>query len=100
MEVNIKIGHYNTSVSEKDIILDNGSCYQLMTKTIFSGWSDYPMQISKTQFAKLKKKGLVYTNEALEDFVRKKYGIKSYIVLYKFDIPAMIEAGYEIKQRS
>lgn len=58
------------------------------------------MQISKTQFAKLKKKGLVYTNEALEDFVRKKYGIKSYIVLYKFDIPAMIEAGYEIKQRS
>ena len=69
----MKIGRNEFDINEKDIILDNGLCYQLVTRKVFSGWHDYSPIVSKTLFNKLKKVGAIYTNYELEELACKKY---------------------------
>jgi hypothetical protein len=72
----MKIGRNEFEITDKDIILDNGACYQLITQTIRRGWSEtYPV-IAKTLFEKLKRAGAVYTNDELDQLAKsKKYSV-------------------------
>lgn len=45
--------------SSKDKILDNGSCYQLITQSFFKDWCDLIPIISKTEFNRLMKMGVL-----------------------------------------
>ena len=55
----IKSGRDEYEVSSQDLILDNGACYQLITKRKYSGWNSYPLIIAKTTFKKMLKDGKI-----------------------------------------
>ena len=55
----IKCNRKEFDVNEKDRILDNGSCYQLISRRCRSGWNKFVPKMSKTLFNKLKKEGKV-----------------------------------------
>lgn len=55
----LKCGRREFIVGEKDLILDNGACYQLITQTYYQDWSHvYPL-VSKATFNKLLKAGVI-----------------------------------------
>ena len=86
----LKVGCDIVDINEKDVILDNGSCYQIVTKEVARGWSGYAPAISKNLFKKLQKCGAVYTNDTL-----KKEAVKTYktniCVYWMFDIEKLKE---------
>lgn len=45
--------------TSKDKIMDNGSCYQLITQSFWKDWSDNTPIISKTEFNRLFKLGVL-----------------------------------------
>ena len=45
--------------SSKDKIMDNGSCYQLITQSFHKDWTDVMPRISKTEFNRLMKLGVL-----------------------------------------
>ena len=45
--------------SSKDKIMYNGSCYQLITQSFFKNWCDLSPTISKTEFNRLMKLGVL-----------------------------------------
>ena len=45
--------------SSKDKIMDNGSCYQLITQSFREDWCDVSPVISKTEFNRLMKLGVL-----------------------------------------
>ena len=88
--IKLKIGRNIVEVSEKDIILDNGACFQLITQRDKKG---HLILVSKKLFKDLRTCGLVYTNEELTQKAMKTYGHPIY-VYWKFGIPRMKELGY------
>lgn len=64
--------------TSKDKIMDNGCCYQLITQSFRKDWSDTIPKISKTEFNRLLKLGVLskpytkkmnYSVVAMYDFV-------------------------------
>lgn len=51
--MDFKIGRYVLDINEKDIILDNGACYQIITKKVGKLWEPYSPVISKSLFASM-----------------------------------------------
>ena len=45
--------------SSKDKIMDNGYCYQLITQSFYKDWMDIRPIISKTEFNRLMKMGVL-----------------------------------------
>ena len=37
----MKFGRYEVEIDENDLILDNGACYQIVTKEVRCGWDSY-----------------------------------------------------------
>lgn len=57
--------------SSKDKIMDNGSCYQLITHSFNKDWCDLTPVISKTEFNRLMKMGVLgepYKRRRLSEF--------------------------------
>ena len=78
----IKCGRKEFDVSNKDIIMDNGCCYQLVTKKIRKGYYDYSPVVSKTLFNSLLKNGKIYATDMK---YKDSFGnVCENIVLYKF----------------
>ena len=77
--VKLKVGRNILELDEKDLILDNGACYQIVTKKV--GGFD------------LKKLELIFTSEELKQDAIKKYGT-SVITYWKFNIERMQKLGY------
>lgn len=92
MDIQLKIGKEIYNINENDIVMDNGSCIQVITKKKQDGWYSYPVKMSKKLFSDLKKVAYLYTNEELEKISAKKYAIP--VTLYKFDTERMKQAGY------
>jgi hypothetical protein len=90
--VKLKVGRNIIELDEKDLILDNGACYQIVTKRV--GGSDwyYPV-MSKKLFHDLKKLELIFTSEGLKQDAIKKYGTSA-ITYWKFNIERMQKLGY------
>ena len=55
----IKCGRRTFEVTEKDRILDNGACYQLITRYYFDGWHRCIPAVAKATFKKLLKEGKI-----------------------------------------
>ena len=83
----IKCGTRIFDVTNKDLILDNGSCYQLITKKYFKDWYYQTPIVAKTLFKKLLKEGKIRKSE-------KKYktGLSSGI---EFDLYEFVESEGE-----
>ena len=91
--IKLKVGRNILNITEDDLILDNGSCYQIITQRIGYGFNkDVPM-MSKRLFNELRKIGLVFTNDELSRKAQKMYH-STPITLYKFDIDRMKKYGY------
>lgn len=86
----IKIGRDIFTITNKDWILDNGSCVQLASQTIRKGFDEYHPVLSKKLFKDLKIVGLLYQDEETKK-LEKRY---TKCLVYRFDIERMIEFGY------
>lgn len=91
--VKLKVGRYILDINEKDLILDNGACYQIITKEVGHGFNSSIPVISKKLFTDLKKCGLIFTSEELMRLAVEKYNVSG-MTYYKFDIEKMKELGY------
>ena len=87
-KIKIKINRYMKLVDEKDLILDNGACIQVLTQCgSFVDYGYAPLIMSKKQFKDLLKKGFLVI---AEEETRKSPSISYY---YRFDIKKMLESG-------
>ena len=87
MEIELKVGRNILKINENDVIMDNGACYQIITKQIGYGWNASIPKMSKKLFTDLLKANLIYTNGELMNLANKEYVGK--VVLYKFNIEDM-----------
>lgn len=71
--VKLKVGRNIIELDEKDLILDNGACYQIVTKKV-GGFDWYYPIMSKKLFHDLRKLELIFTSEELKEEAIKKYG--------------------------
>ena len=92
VKIELKIGHRIFAITEKDLVLDNGKCAQVVTQEISKGWQDYTPVMSKKMFKDMKKLGFLYTNDELKEQCHKNH--EDFCTFYAFDVPAMIRAGY------
>jgi hypothetical protein len=53
----VKCGRKEIVLTEKDVIMFNGACYQITTQLKVDGWYSYPFQIAKGKAEKMIKKG-------------------------------------------
>lgn len=91
--VKLKVGRDIIELDHKDLILDNGACYQIVTQNVRKGFdSHYPI-ISKKLFNDLKKLELIFTSEELRQDAINKYD-SSVITYWKFNIERMQKLGY------
>lgn len=91
--IKLKIGRKIYELDSKDIILDNGVSYQIITQKDTKGFSwSYPV-MSKKLFNDLKKSELIFTNEELQQAAIEEYNTQI-ITYWKFNITKMKELGY------
>lgn len=88
--MDLKVGRDILDINEKDIILDNGACYQIITKEVGKLCGTYSPIISKSLFSKLNKCGAVYTNEMLKKKAFERYHINS-CTFWAFDMKKLEE---------
>lgn len=91
--VKLKVGRNILDIDENDLILDNGACYQIITKRIGFGFNESIPVMSKKLFADLKKCELIFTSEGLRQAAIEKYG-NSVVAFWKFNIDKMQKMGY------
>jgi hypothetical protein len=91
--VKLKVGRKILDISENDLILDNGACYQIVTQRIGSGFNKECPRMSKKLFNDLKNTELIFTSEELRQAAIKKYGTLV-ITYWKFNIERMQKLGY------
>ena len=80
-------------IDEKDVILDNGACYRVITQEAGYGMNTHASLMSKKLFNDLKKLELIFMSERLTQAAMNKYHDKS-LVFWKFDISKMEKLGY------
>lgn len=93
-KVKLKVGRNILELNENDLILDNGSCYQIVTKKVGMGFSEYSPVMSKKLFNDLKKLCFIYTNNELKILAKKHWTHNDMITYWKFDINKMKKFGY------
>nr|DAF25591.1 MAG TPA: hypothetical protein [Caudoviricetes sp.] len=91
--VKLKVGRNILDISENDLILDNGVCYQIVTQKVRKGFDSYYPRMSKKLFNDLKNLELIFTSEGLRQDAINKYG-SSVITCWKFNIERMQKLGY------
>lgn len=95
MTIKLKVGRNILDISEKDIILDNGACYQITTQTISKGFNKEIPIMSKKMFKEFKKLNYIYTNSELQKMCKEKYKNRNIpLTMYKFNIEQMNRHGY------
>lgn len=58
-EIEIKASRRKFTCTNKDKIMYNGSCYQLMTQTYREHWTDVAPVISEREFKRLQELGVI-----------------------------------------
>lgn len=89
----LKVGRRIIDIDENDLILDNGCCYQIITKKIGSGFNKAIPVVSKKLFNELKKLEFIFTSDGLKLQAEKQYGYTG-LTYWKFNIDRMKKAGY------
>lgn len=57
--VTVKASRHTFECDSSDKIMFNGACYILITKKIWADWSEVSPTVSKTEFNRLKKLGIL-----------------------------------------
>lgn len=91
--MDLKVGRNVFNITDDDLILDNGACYQIITKKIRGGWNTYPPVMSKKLFNELKKRGFVFSSDELKASAEKRHNSCG-LTYWKFDITKMEREGY------
>lgn len=91
--VKLKVGRNIFDIDDNDLILDNGACYQIITKEIRKGFDRITPKMSSKLFNDLKKCELIFTSEGLRQAAIEKYG-NSVVTFWKFDVDQMKKMGY------
>lgn len=91
--VKLKVGRNVFDIDDNDLILDNGVCYQIITKEIRKGFDRITPKMSMKLFNDLKKCELIFTSEGLRQAAIEKYG-NSVVTFWKFDVDRMKKMGY------
>ena len=86
----LKIDRKVFDITEKDVVLFNGACWQLITQTIHSGWNDYYPTVSKTLCEKLLKKNILILVKKEREYTTES-GKQMGLYYYKFDIDKLNE---------
>ncbi|SCH17371.1 Uncharacterised protein [uncultured Clostridium sp.] len=93
----LKIGRNIYDVDERDLLLDNGSCFQLVTRITGIGLNSWsPAKLSKKLVKDLKKSNAIYTNDDLKMAAEARYGYSG-MTFWKFDIEKMKRLAKEEK---
>lgn len=72
----IKCGRQVFELKDGDTVMDNGACYQLITRDIGLGWDRCTPSVSKAAFKKFKENPKVQINR------KHKYGM--HVTLYRY----------------
>lgn len=91
--VKLKVGRNILDIDKNDLILDNGACYQIITKEIGFGFNKSIPVMSKKLFNDLKKCRLIFTSNGLRQAAIDKYG-SHVVTFWKFDVDQMEKIGY------
>ena len=79
-KIEVKAGRKTFQCDSTDKIMFNGACYILITKKFWAGWHEENPTISKTEFNRLKKLGVLSEPET-------KKWIYSDVQIYNFKLP-------------
>lgn len=88
--VELKIGRRVFDITEKDVVLFNGACWQLITQKIPYRWSSYSPKVSKTLADKLVKKNILVLVKKSSEYVTLD-GKQMGLYYYKFDMNKLNE---------
>lgn len=99
----LKVGRIYIYVNKDDIILDNGSLIQFLTRSTPNGWFSSPVVMSHQLFKTLRKKGILYTDDKLSKLCTKlypEYDSYDMLTLYKFNMDLLIHSEYNCENGS
>ena len=92
-KIEMKIGRYIKNIGKEDLILDNGSCIQVVTQNgAFSKYGYAPLRMSKKMFEELRKINFIYLDVSKTKKENEKYNTP-WLYYFRFDIDLMIESG-------
>ena len=92
--IEIKINRYIKHIDKNDLILDNGSCIQVLTQTGSRGLYGYaPLIMSKRLFKELKNLQFIFVDKEKTESTNSD---KFCLTYYRFDIDRMIQMGYPV----
>lgn len=93
MKIEMKINRYEKLIGEDDLILDNGSCIQVVTqKGAFCQYGYAPLIMSKKLFNELKKIDFIYLDVSKTKEANKKFNAPR-LFYFRFNIGLMAESG-------
>lgn len=75
----IKCGRRTFEVTSKDRILDNGTCYILITQKYFKDWSYINPHIAKTTFEKMFREGKIKKSKAVYKGINNTYDLYEFV---------------------
>jgi len=92
--IEIKINRYIKHIDKNDLILDNGSCIQVLTQTGSRGLYGYaPLIMGRKLFKELKDCQFIFVDEEKTENTNSD---KSCLTYYRFNIDRMIQMGYPV----
>ena len=86
----LKFGRDVFDITEKDVVMFNGVCWQLITQKIHKGWYDYSPKASKTMCEKFVKKGILVMFKKEQEYLTAD-GKQMGLYYYKFDMDKLNE---------
>ena len=86
----LKFGRNVFDITDKDVVMFNGACWQLISQKIFDGWYDYHPKVSKTMCEKFVKKGILVMYRKEQEYLTQD-GKQMGLYYYKFDMAKLNE---------
>lgn len=86
----LKIGRNVFDITDRDVVMFNGACWQLMSQKIHKGWHDYSPKASKTMCEKFVKKGILVMCKKDKEYTTMD-GRQMGLYYYKFDMDKLNE---------
>ena len=86
----LKFGRNVFDITDKDVVMFNGACWQLISQKIFDWWYNYSPKISKTMCEKFVKKGILVMYRKEQEYLTQD-GKQMGLYYYKFDMNKLNE---------
>lgn len=91
----LKIGRKFFDITENDVVLFNGACWQLVTQKLFKDWHYYYPKMSKTLCEKLLKKNILFLVKKEGEYVTES-GKQMGLYYYKFNVGKLMNFSSEV----